>query len=342
VAIPALVVDPNAARFPFEGMVSLLLFVLGGGGAADLQARAEQALLSLAPNLSAQESEAMLGSDGVFSASSTVRCAVLRAIGALELGVVSPPVELVSCVWLLGSDADESVKTLAVEVWTKLGAPLPADFATRFLELLTYPSANVRSSAGAALNRGCVEHPTATTATLESLVRVFRASKDKVVDFAGGFRQAEEVIDNSPARAACARAMADLSPSLGQTALLQLLLDFCLREGLADPAQHVWEAVLAAGQAVVEEHGAEHLDLMLSLFERNMRTLDNIALTPEEGDKVQEGLVVLLGKFELCSYTLFDVDQFDTISNLLFDISLLPEEIGFVCIISLPSGRCTP
>jgi hypothetical protein len=295
VAIPAAQIDPNAARFPFESMVKVLLFVLGGGGAVDLQARAEEALLSLAPRLSAKESEVLLGTDGAYSAETNVRCAVLRAVEGLELGVVSPPVELVSSVWLLGSDQDEGVKTLAAGVWTNLGAKLPADFATRLLELLDFPTANVRSSAGSALARGCVELPEATPATLDSLVRLFRDRKNKVVAEFGGFRTTEEVIDNSPTRAACARAMADLSPSLGSADLLQQLLDFCLREGLADPIQHVWDAVLAAGQAVVEEHGAAFLDPMLTLFERNMSQLDNTALTPEEGDRVYEGLIVLLG-----------------------------------------------
>ncbi len=106
---------------------------------------------------------------------------------------------------------------------------------------------------------------------------------------------AAEAARRTAARLGAAVALRCLAPVLGSKEVAASL-DFLIGSGLADPDPAVREAMVAAGVAVVDLHGAAHAGRLMPLFGGYLEKRPG-AGGRDEGryDLVREGVVVLMG-----------------------------------------------
>jgi hypothetical protein len=137
--------------------------------------------------------------------------------------------------------------------------------------------------------------PQLVAPTLDALRRQFESSPDQVLD--DDFRRdAKIVISRWPLRAGVAQSLAAAAPHCGGLSPDQLaqLFEFVASRGLADPHASVWEHMMAAGRALVQQVGEQHVALLQPLLERTMEQ-PPACESDEVADRLSEGLVVLLG-----------------------------------------------
>ena len=151
--------------------------------------------------------------------------------------------------WLARCDPSEANAEVAQGLWEEAGASLPPTFAPALMAHLASPHADVRAAAAAALSAGVGEHPGVTAGALQAAMELYSSAADDLA-----------------ARAGAAAALAALAPALAADQL-PAALDFLLARGLADGAGPIRDAMVAAGVAVVDAHGAASAEAMLPLFE---------------------------------------------------------------------------
>lgn len=151
--------------------------------------------------------------------------------------------------WLARCDPSEANAEVAQGLWDEAGASLPPTFAPALMAHLASPHADVRAAAAAALAQGVEEHPAVAAGALQAAMDLYNDSADDLA-----------------ARAGAAAALQALASALGADQL-PAALDFLLSRGLADGAGSIRDAMVAAGVAVVDAHGAASSEAMMPLFE---------------------------------------------------------------------------
>ncbi|KIY93978.1 hypothetical protein MNEG_13985 [Monoraphidium neglectum] len=154
-------------------------------------------------------------------------------------------------------------------------------------------------------------------------------SDDEEGPLGGGAAASAEAARRAAARLGAALALRALAPALG-AAEVAASLDFLMGRGLADPDPAVREAMVAAGVAVVDLHGAAYAGTLMPLFEGYLEKRRPAAARGAAGvdegryDLVREGVVVLLGTLAA------HLDQGDTeraaIVETLLDVLSTPSE----------------
>ena len=156
---------------------------------------------------------------------------------------------VLALMWLARCDPSEANAEVAQGLWEEAGASLPPTFAPALMAHLASPHADVRAAAAAALSEGVGQHPGVTAGALQAAMELYSNAADDLA-----------------ARAGAAAALAALAPALAADQL-PAALDFLLSCGLADGAGPIRDAMVAAGVAVVDAHGAASAEAMLPLFE---------------------------------------------------------------------------
>jgi hypothetical protein len=275
--------DASVPGLPHQQTIPLLHKVMGAQGAhaTVLQPLLDACCSTLQPE---QLGEAL---DGLLAQEPQVRAAALASLHHVPCfaeGALPQSTLLSTRLFLALHDAHEPNVAAAQQLWdsyTEYGHGLNADDSVQLLAFLTHGNAATEATAARAVAAATRQFPDTTTATLAALGALFGEA---------GVR----------GRAAVAQAVAETARSL-RAKDLPIVSSFLIK-ALRDGDDAVRAAVMAAGQTVLDTHGAEHVALLLPVFEscldRDDAAASGGALSYEqeaEADRVREGIAVFLG-----------------------------------------------
>ncbi|XP_052737701.1 eIF-2-alpha kinase activator GCN1 [Bicyclus anynana] len=294
--------------FPIDQMFRLLVDLIGSSGgrvaAACTVALLETAQCAARAPLAADDVLCLL--DGLQSPLEVVRDAALRALqcvcerAAPFLEEPEHALNLTMRLYVATFDVAEDNKKLAAEVWAQLPRAeewLCSD-ADEIRELLLqqvqHPADELQRAAAAALAALLArahDPPAAAELVLQRLHDIYTDKLPMIPAVLDQFgHEQAAAVDAWGARRGVARALLALAPRLSAAAVPRAMA-FFVQRALADRADPVRDAMLAAAMALVELHGQETLSSQLPVFEQFLDT------APKSGgyDAVRQCVVLLVG-----------------------------------------------
>lgn len=223
-----------------------------------------------------------------------VRTGALQALRPLNLAM--PEIGYPYPLWLGMHDTDEENARLAEQALDESDLDdVPADFSGPLLDLLEHPNEFPRTRGPFALAGAVEEHPESVHAVVDSLMNLYR-ERAKILEpeydhYGMVIPGTENREDPWRIRQAIAVSFTQLAPLLGDGEVVPFI-DFMIRDqSLGDRNEAVRVAMLSAAAAVIDDHGAAHLDTLMTLLQTH---LDAVAGNATDG--VTEAVVVLLGR----------------------------------------------
>ena len=243
----------------------------------------------VAPNISRQEIGILVG--GVIVPQASVRTTVLQAISA-EIDVSEYGYS--DQVWLACHDDEEENRELAQEIWDECRVSTGADVPARMLPFLQSKDPQLRRAAA----RSLAEAVTAHTSTLDQIMTQMESSyqelakpKAQLLD-EFGMPKKMDLSDPWEARQGIATAFKELAPLLGG-AQLNRLFEFMVTSGpLGDKNDSVRSEMLEAAIQVIDLHGKQAVDQLMTKFEQTLGATDKGSV---EADRVNEAVIIMYG-----------------------------------------------
>ncbi|RDB20660.1 eIF-2-alpha kinase activator gcn1 [Hypsizygus marmoreus] len=242
-------------------------------------------------NASQEELEALLR--GTLMQEVYVRNSCLQCLQPFDLTDLDwSPELLIAC-----HDEDEQNARLARHLWDDNGLDVPELYLDRLLIFLEHDNAYVRFSAAAAITEA-VEHWPQTVSNTVNTLQDFYREKAKIL--APEFDQYGMVIAQSldrsdpwAARLATALAFELLSPSFTPSDVEPFFRFLIQDQALGDRTPDVRRGMLKAGTTIIDQHGAERLAALISLFENH---LAQPSPATETDDHIKEAVIILFGR----------------------------------------------
>lgn len=181
---------------------------------------------------------------------------------------------------------------LAERLWEENGLDVPPTYASSLVPLLQHSHEYVRAQAAKALGVACAMHPSTFASLLDSLQSLYHAENYSLEP---EYDQYGMVIESTlgrqdawPVRLAVAQTFQAIAPHFDPAHVVPFFV-FALQRGagLSDRDERVRRAMLDAGLAVIDAHGASVLHELMSQLESSVGSDD---------DAVQEAAIVLLGR----------------------------------------------
>ncbi|KAK4055085.1 translational activator of GCN4 [Microbotryomycetes sp. JL201] len=245
---------------------------------------------SIKLNSTLEELEAVL--DGAMTEETAVRFACVQAIQPLDLTDLEYPARL----WIAAHDADDRNRELAATAWVENALDVPATYLSKLLPFLGHNSAAIRQATAEAVADAVRAHPNTISETLSSIVAEYRQQAKELVP---QYDQYGMVIEESlmaedpwrtrKALATTLRLVAEQFRAQDVKTFFGLLIE---GEALGDRSQAVRSEMLEAGIVVVDVHGKENLQTLITKFEEYLGRPS----TGETQDYVVESLVILFGR----------------------------------------------
>ena len=349
---------PDTPGLPRAAAVRLALGVMATGAGATAAA-ARPLLLDVAAGAGEEAPEVTLALlDGLESEFRAVRAAALAALaGAPEaLGdVVHGGEEAVrrlaaARLFLARRDVDETVRAAADGVWRAVGLDLDesATLANHvsplaILPFLRHAAASARDAAVDAFAETAAAMDGGVAPTLAKLFAAYAAASPRPAPAPGASSDANDVVPDRArfpdemagtrdagdpqGRAALVRALGAAAPSL--TAKDLPLVSTFLTKVLADEDESVRDAAMRGGRAMIELHGAQHVQQLLGVYEGYFDRATRAGgaqteLSDAQTDNVRQGVAVFLGS--LASHLEKDDPRARRILARLVDVLSTPSE----------------
>ena len=345
---------PGVPGLPRAAAARLALGVMATGAGATAAA-ARPLLLDVAAGAGEEAPEVTLALlDGLESEFRAVRAAALAALaGAPEaLGdVVRGGEEAVrrlaaARLFLARRDVDETVRAAADGVWRAVGLDLDEKETLAahvsplaILPFLRHAAASARDAAVDAFAETAAAVDGGVAPALAKLFAAYAAASPRPApasetpsDFSGvpdRARFPDELASVRDAgdpqgRAALVRALGAAAPSL--TAKDLPLVSTFLTKVLADEDESVRDAAMRGGRAMIELHGAQHVQQLLGVYEGyfDRATRAGAELSDAQTDNVRQGVAVFLGS--LASHLEKDDPRARRILARLVDVLSTPSE----------------
>jgi len=244
-------------------------------------------LVNLAKPILSDVSRHLQTTDDVLALVDGVESEFRAVRGASLSGLLSAPLDFdamgdrvaakaIAKLFIARFDDDESNKVLAEEVWVLSGltdsTPPPIDL----LGFLTHESAAVRAEAVEAFAASVANQENGLSTSLPKLFAAFNAC------------------ERSYARESVIKGLGACTPSLSARDLP--LVSTFLTKVLSDSDGAVRTAAVETGRAMIDAHGAEHTQQLLTVYEAYFdRSGSRNDLSEEAEDHVRQGVIVFLG-----------------------------------------------
>lgn len=260
------------------------------------QAKAGMAALArlgetIEDNATPIEIDALLS--GLLSQESFVRNGALQALQPLDLTEMVFPVQI----FIARFDDDEPNVHLADSLWEDNGLDVSEDFLHKLLPYLQHDVTVVRKGTAQAMAEATAQFPEQVKKVMDGL-RSLYVEKARIL--APEFDKFGMVIEESlnrqdpyHIRTAVAQAFQALCPLMEKPHVLYLFDFLVTEEALGDRSSSVRQALLAAGVAVVDEHGSKVVSELIARFEAYLAQPTS---ANAEADYVKEGVIVLFGR----------------------------------------------
>ncbi|CAB4435640.1 unnamed protein product [Rhizophagus irregularis] len=215
-----------------------------------------------------KEFDALL--NGLLSSEPFVRHASLQALDYLDLTEIDFSCEL----WVACHDEDENNAKLASVLWEDNGMDVEPCYALELIPLITHDEKYVRIAASKAIEKATPIKPEYDD---------FRMLRPESL---------EKNKDPWEARVGLALALSELAPCMRSSDLIPFFEFLINDEAVGDIHAQVRQKMLEAGLAVINEHGAKNVTLLLPVLENY---LDKPAVPTETHDRIRESVVIWLG-----------------------------------------------
>ena len=211
----------------------------------------------------------------------------------------------------------------AVDVVAHLALHIDPAYLTHLLPCLSHPFPHIRTATSRAIAAALVQLPATTSATLASLLALFKASGDVRVQ--GRLRGSVEVQSRWETRDGVALTLKAATPSFTSPKHIIDLFTFFLSHALRDDHDVVWADTLQAGLALITAHGGAHLDELLPLFTQYSTLEDRRDQDEDEhwrNDRVREGSVIFMGT--IARHMAHDSEDLLTVMSSLVQVLQTP------------------
>ncbi|CAB4435369.1 unnamed protein product [Rhizophagus irregularis] len=238
-----------------------------------------------------KEFDALL--NGLLSSEPFVRHASLQALDYLDLTEIDFSCEL----WVACHDEDENNAKLASVLWEDNGMDVEPCYALELIPLITHDEKYVRIAASKAIGNAAKYFRDSMTDTLNLIYDQYKEKATPIKPEYDDFRMLrpeslEKNKDPWEARVGLALALSELAPCMRSSDLIPFFEFLINDEAVGDIHAQVRQKMLEAGLAVINEHGAKNVTLLLPVLENY---LDKPAVPTETHDRIRESVVIWLG-----------------------------------------------
>ncbi|KAG5638049.1 hypothetical protein H0H81_002083 [Sphagnurus paluster] len=256
---------------------------------------ASSALIDLGEAIQATGSEKELAVllKGTLMQEVYLRNSCLQALQPFDLTDLDwSPELLIAC-----HDEDEQNARLSRHLWEDNGLDVPEQYLVTLLAYLGHDNAYVRSSVAAAIAEGVEHWPHTIGQTVNDLQELYR-EKAKILapefdEYGMVIAQSLDRTDPWPARLAIARTFELISPSFTPDEIEPFFKFLIQDQALGDRTAEVRRGMLNAGTSIIDLHGAEHLAVLISIFENH---LGLPSPATETDDHIKEAIIILFGR----------------------------------------------
>ncbi len=219
-----------------------------------------------------------------------VRSGSLQALQSQDLSNLSTPYQL----WIATQDSDEENARLALKAWQENSLDLPASYGEGLITYLEHPGDFPRLVTPRAIAIAADSYPETVSNLLVRLIELYRERNKLLLPEYDQYGMVIEGTDNRKdpweIRVAIASTFNELAEYFSRTDMSPFFTFLIEEEALGDRHEAVRLKILEAATTVIDEHGAEYLDMLIAMTEKFF------ARSTQAGDGVTEAVVILLGR----------------------------------------------